>query len=454
MIKSQKSKVKSQKFLLFLLLTVYCSLLTLSLAFAEERVITMQEAYDLALTTHESIKLAQEDLHQAYTGFDKTLSNILPTVTAEAAHTQYSKDKTSNTSTIQPENSSTLSLKLSQPLYSGGKDKSVRKQARNKIGSFREGLDLAKEDIVYNVSVAYYNLLKAERDMDIKESALKRAEEQTRVAKARFKAGEVAKAIVLRAEAEAAGAGAELARSKAGLDIANTRLARLIGIDGNFKVTPPAPLSAPKDIEKLILTAFDKRKDYIRISIDEEIAKEGVAYAKGNFMPSLKFDGTYSRKDQEPSSSSLNRESIYGTITLTFPFFEGWLRTSEMKEAKSKVRQAELKRLNMKRDIEKDIREAFYNVDAVASTIPPLEKQVLYAEENYKLVFKQFKYGLATNADVVDANSTLISAQKGLSNAVYDLQLAIIELQKKSGVLMEEVENQLSVLSYNKLPDK
>lgn len=55
------------------------------------------------------------------------------------------------------------------------------------------------------------------------------------------------------------------------------------------------------------------------------------------------------------------------------------------------------------------------------------------------MVFKQFQYGLATSVDVVDANTTLVSAQRGFANAAYDLQIAIIGLKKKTGVLLDEI---------------
>ena len=56
------------------------------------------------------------------------------------------------------------------------------------------------------------------------------------------------------------------------------------------------------------------------------------------------------------------------------------------------------------------------------------------------MVFEQFKFGVATTLDVIDAENTLVSAQSSLANAVYDLELAKIDLKYVTGALIEGTE--------------
>ena len=114
-----------------------------------------------------------------------------------------------------------------------------------------------------------------------------------------------------------------------------------------------------------------------------------------------------------------------------------------VKEAESKLREAELTRINLKKGIELEVREAFYNLEAISSAMEFYKKQVSFAEENYNTVFKQFTYGLATNVDVIDVNSTLVSAQESLANSTIDLQVAILELKRRMGVLLKEIDAEL-----------
>ena len=428
---------------LFLLVTGHWSLVTV--VHAEEKTITLAEASRLAVANYESVKMSEEDLHQAEAGIDKAISQILPTLTVNGNYTQYSQTLQVGGFSVQPDNTSSLSVTLTQPLYSGGKEWSLWRQAKKKTVAGMSSLNAAKEDVVLNVSRIYYNALKSKKNVEIKDAALKRAMEQRKVALARFQVGDVTKAIVLRAEADVAGVETELISAKRDLLVAKDKLARFLGIPSDksedFNVVEPDIKLAPQaGLDTLVSLSLEKRQDYIRSKIDEDIALEAINYAVGNFLPSLKLEGVYSKRDQEPKTTLFNEDSMYAGITFTYPIFEGGLRKAELDEAKSKRRQAEFKKMSLRKDIELEVREASHNLLAFNSIIESFRRQVLFAEENYNMVFKQFQYGLSTNVDVIDANTTLVLGQSGFANAQYDYQLAILELKKSVGILLEEMK--------------
>ena len=183
-------------------------------ASAGERTVSLQEAYNLALKNHEAVKVAGEGLYQLEQTRMKAVSNILPSLTADGSYTKFSEEKSSSLiqNVIQPDYSLNYSLRLSLPLYSGGKEWSALRQARHMIEAGERGLGITKEDVIVAVSYAYLGILKVQKEKEIKEADLKRAEEWSRVASARFKVGEVTKAAVLRADAETAGIQADLSR--------------------------------------------------------------------------------------------------------------------------------------------------------------------------------------------------------------------------------------------------
>jgi len=426
----------------FIVLSVLSVLLLLCHpAGAGDLTVSLDEAYNLALKNHEAVKVAGEGLYQLEQTRKKAVSNILPSLTAEGSYTRYSKEKSSAITVLQPDYSLNYSLTISLPLYRGGKEWSALRQAKHMIDAGEKVVGITKEDVVLAVSYAYLGRLKIQKEIEIKEADLKRAEEWSRVASARFKVGEVTKTAVLRADAETAGIQADLSRVRKELLTSEVRLSRLIGLKPGFDISEPPQKHVPDGtINDFIQTALNNRKDYLKSSADVEIAREGVQYAKAGYKPTLRLDGVYSGRDQDPVASAFfNKESMFASITLTYPLYEGGLRVAEVREAESKYREAVLNKISLKKEIEIEVRDASYNIDAINSSIEFYRTQVSFAEENYNTVFKQFTYGLAVNADVIDAKSTLVTAQSDLSNNTIELQLAIIELKKRMGLILNEV---------------
>jgi outer membrane protein len=289
-----------------------------------------------------------------------------------------------------------------------------------------------------NTARAYYGVLKAQKDVEIKKAALKRAKERLEVADARFTVGEVTKSAVLRAQAELAGSEAELLRSSNNLDNSKVLLARLTGLDGAFSLVEPSPQALPTFTpEALIERALEERSDYSRLLLQEKAASESITIAKAGFKPSLKLEGLYSWRDQEPQTTFFQEESASGTVRLTYPIFEGFLRKAELTDARSEFREAELVRLGLKRNISVQVNEAVNNVKATDALIESFRRQVAFAEEDYNMVFEQFKFGVATTLDVIDADTILVSAQTSLASATYDLEVAKLNLKFVTGTLVD-----------------
>ena len=401
-----------------------------------EKTVTLEEAWKMALSASENVRISGEGIVQAEAGVDKALSQFLPRLTAETGYTRYSEQKGSGTLVTQPDDASRFDFKVSQPIFTGGTEWSARRLARMRLEKSGAGLGYTKQAAMLGTARAFFSVLKAQKDVEIKKAALKRADESKKAAAARFKVGEVTKSAVLRAEAESAKREAELIRAQGAFKDARNLLKRVLNVTGELNAAEPEPLSGSfASVEALIKTAYDRRLDYKESVLDQKLAAEGITYAKGNFLPSLRVEGAYAWRDQSPPTTFLVRDSLNASVILSYPLFEGGLRKAELSEARSRHREAELRRYALMKDIEIEVRQAYNNLESVMSVIDAYKKQLSFAEEDYKMVFEQFKFGLATTVDVIDADSTLISAQRSLMNASYDLQLAILEMNYLTGSL-------------------
>ncbi|MDC4224189.1 MAG: TolC family protein [Candidatus Manganitrophus sp.] len=297
---------------------------------------------------------------------------------------------------------------------------------------------MTTENLLFNVAGAYYEALKAQRNVEIEENEVKRLEAHLRDAEKRFRVGEAIKTVVLRAEAELADARARLIRARNNQETTKDQLALFARIEGPFRLADPPSLTLSEQSEaEWVKMAHDRRSDLALQSTNVKISEEQISIAKGTFFPSLSLQGRYNWIDQDPETSFLTTNDRSAILTLSFPIFEGRLRVAELAQARSRHRQQLLQKEFLSDQISVEVRRTLLNLNALTSQLDVLNAQVAFARENFALISRQFAVGLATNIDVLDANATLISAERQLTNTTYDREVAILQVEKAVGVFLD-----------------
>jgi len=421
---------------------------------------SLDDLYRLALGRSETIKITEEDLYISERGKDKAISTLLPTLSTFGGHTRYSEEKRSATSTLQPEYSTSWGLRLDQSFSLSGRELTALKIAKDTIIKTVFDLDAVKEGHLLSVASAYYDVLKSKKAVEIAMVNVERLTKHRDAAKTRLKVGEATKTVLLRAEAELSGAQADLIKAENNLRLAKVILARTVGIEGDYDIRESQGLGVRgQELKELdIITAncqlttvdclkqraLSERVELKALERQKKIAEDGVKYAKGLYWPTLSVEGVYSWKEDHPASSFTTKESIYGGLRLAFPFFEGGLRRAEVKEAEAKLRQAEYRLSDFKHSVNVEVEDAYLNLITQSGILDKLQSEKEYAMDNYNAVSKQFEHGLANSIDVMDANTLLVTAERELTNAKYDYQLAILKLRRATGTLLKTVISQES----------
>ncbi|MEN6319858.1 MAG: TolC family protein [Syntrophaceae bacterium] len=402
---------------------------------------SLDDLYRIALERAEKIKISEEDLYIAERNKDKALSLLLPKLSAFSNYTQYTEEKYKATRTlIQPDNTTSWGLRADESLSLSGRELTALGISRENIIKSRYDLYATREAYLLNIALAFYDVLRVKKVLDITESNLERLTKYRDAALKRLKVGEVTKTVLLRAEGELSGARSDHVKAKNALELAKAVLARLAGIKGDFQLreNPFEDITVP-DESSFLEMAFSGRADLKSLEIQKKIAGEQVQYTKGAYWPTLSVTGVYAKTDQSPETPSLVTESTYGLITLNFPFFEGGLRNAEVKEAKAKERQSALQYEDYKKSIGVEVQTAYLDLLTQKGILKFLEDQLVYARDNYNAVVKQFEFGLSQSLDVMDANTLLVTAERDLAAAVYNYQVAILRMKKATGTLLKTV---------------
>jgi len=439
-------------------LFVCCFVLIIFVCDSAANEYSLNDLYRLALERSETIKISEEDLYISEQDKNRAMSTLIPTFSAFGSHTRYTEEKMQGSLVLQPDYSNQWGLRLDQSFSLSGREFTALHMAKEGIKGSTFDLEAAKENFLFLVASQYFTVLESNKALDIASQNVERLTKHRDAAKIRLEVGEATKTVLLRAEAELAGAVSELIRAENNLIIAKTRLAKSVAIEGDYSAKEPLPgidFEMPEHgslgldfltaactlpvIACLQETALSERAEINSAVIQRDISKKEVTFAKGFYWPDLSVEGVYVREENEPSSSFGLDERIYGVLKLNFPFYEGGLRKAEVGQAKARLRQAEYRLSDLKRSIGVEVENAYLVVKREAALLTQVQAELKYSMDNYNSVTKQFTYGLADSLDVMDANTLLVTAERELATAVYVYQLAVIQLQRTTGLFLQSV---------------
>lgn len=409
-------------------------------AFAEEY--SLEDLCRIALKNSEKLRAAEENLAIAQIGEDKAFSYLLPRMTATGGVVQYSERRFSSSGgVIQPENASSWGIRMDETFSLSGREWKALDISKRNVEKNRLDLMAVREDyLLRNVAAAYFTVLMARKSLEIADANLERLMKYREAAEKRLRIGEVTKTALLRAEGELSGARSDRLQAQNGLELAMAVLANNVGISEDFSLREaPAAEGEIQPLSAFQEQAFLSRADLRSLEMQKRIAADQIQYTEGAFWPTVSISGVYAAADQHPASSNLNRESIYGGVSLNFPFFEGGLRKAEVSEARARERQAAFYYEEMKKAIEIEIRTGYLDLTTQKGILRFLNDQLFFARDNYRAVERQFEFGLSNSLDVMDANTLLVSAERKVASAEYSYRLAILRIRKATGTLLATV---------------
>ena len=421
-----------------------------------KNIYSLNEIYRLALARSEQVGISEEDLFLARLTRKKAFSVLFPELSTYGTYTRYllnesfadffsgSEGEESFGGFASPESSTTWGLQLSQRFTLNGKELIALKITEDTIEKSEYDLFAVKEEFLFGVAAAYFNVLKAEKTFDIAEANVVRLTTYRDAVDVKLRLEEVLKTDMFRAEAELSNAKAELLAVENQLKYARAVLIQLTGVESDYGVSDAGSFPDPTEdhgVSELKAVAYEHRAELKSVEKQQIIAEDQVRYYRSEYWPTVSISGSYSKTEQSPSDAlALSNEDLSVGLTLNFSLFDGGLKKAQVGEALAQKRQADLGYRSVKKQIDLEVEQAYLSVFSAKSMLGALKDQVLYARSNYDAVLKQFQYGTANSVDIMDANTLLVTAERQLSDADYTYQLAILKLNRSQGMFLSLLE--------------
>jgi len=419
-----------------LLLLTFLSLLTLShtVASAEEKVragrlITLEEAYDLALASDQSIAIAMIGIQQARLQPASAWVKLTPTVGADASLSIRDSLNVANR-----RYTSSGGVTIDQPIFDPTFLPALR---RGKLAVEAAGMDYHRQirETLFGVAQAYYDVYTQQKIIEVDKESLRLAREQQEAVQVRFEVGEVTRAEVLRAQVTVENARRILIEDTSALVSLKNILANILNLEQGeaFRVSEPAARSSPvPKFENLLKQALTQREDIRSQNLLVRQNEERITEVRSSYLPSVVAQIDASTNDNTTGNPRYQND-VQGNIGLRIPLYSGGQKAIDVKGAKLDTAQSKLQMQQLIKQVEQEVKDAWLDARRLRETLEILKAQVEAAEVGYRELQDQFRAGQASNLDVLAALNELINARRDLTVETYREQLALRNVERAAG---------------------
>lgn len=302
-----------------------------------------------------------------------------------------------------------LTLEEARTAYEEGKVNQILRpsvitlqQVENTWRAAQHNRELARQDLIMQVSQAYYEVLRTEMALELAERALAQSRAQLESTKVYHEQGMLSDVDLLAAESQAATAELDRNRAQANQITARMNLNRLLGRD----------LEAPFEL-------IDQLRDVQPVPVDLETA---VASALQN-----RVEVQRARDNVELRQKELQVNDNPYTPPLT------------IQKARLALERAELELKQREIEILLEVRQNYQSVIEAEARIPIQEKNATRAQESQRIAQIRYDAGLITSVDLIDAQRAAFQAEMQSIQAVFDYQIALARFSRSAGLSLEKM---------------
>jgi outer membrane protein TolC len=400
--------------------------------------LSLPEALTLARVHNEHLAIRGEDYLQALIDKDRAAANFLPTVSFAPTYMRQKPTKVGGgnplisqfvpNETVDTPFHAGLNISPLADAANVGRAQSSAEAMRSRL------LDL-KASVLLDVAATYYQILRTTEQLHVLENSVGVQQKRLDDAQARRKAGTALPLEVAQIRAQLAHTRALLIRSRNDQRNGRATLAFLIGVhqvDGSLTDQLTVPAQTP-DTDHLVTLANENREDLKATAAQIEAAVRNVQRAWGRYFPSISLDFDYylSRQTFPPDVNWM------GLVRLHVPIFQAGMVHADVRTSWSQLRQAQLDRSLVRRQVLKEVRMAQDDLQSSHDQLTQLQDQVDAAQEALDRSEQQYAAGFATNLDRLVAQDNLLSAQLDLASQRLAYKLDYLRLLRVVGQLDE-----------------
>jgi outer membrane protein len=424
------------------------------------RIYSLSELIDLAESSNPSTRIAWNDARRAALAAGIAESAFLPNITATAiggyqGNSGHQTAQGTGFSSNSSLDGTVSAASLQWLLFDFGERAAVVDAAKQGSVISNITFTAAHQQLIYNITVAFYNHTAAQARLNTATQSLKNAQDVQAAAEDRYKHGTGTVTEVAQARQGTAQANLAAVQATGGAQDAYLALITAMGIspltkikiaDASGRKLSPS-MAAP--VESIISEALARRPDMQSAYAAQKASLAHVRAAQAEFLPKffLSANGTYSSGNlnvtslpsggQQPPTVNVTGNHLGGSIFagVTIPLYDGGTRDAQLARARAEADSAHARLTQVRDDAVRQIVLADNALRTSLSAYSASQTLEAATQTTFDSALTGYRNGVGSITDSTLAETQLLQAKNASTDAYSTVLSAAATLALSTGAL-------------------
>lgn len=413
---------------------------------ADTLTLNLDRALEIALSDNPTMKVAEEEIALKKVAHKETWQSLLPeaniggtwshTITAPEMNLGGQKFK------MGIDNANTVSgaLTVSLPLFAPSVYRAMS-MTKTDIELAVEKSRASKQDLVNQVTKAYYQLMLAQDSYEVLKQSYKVAEENFNVVNAKFQQGAVSEFDKISAEVQMRSVKPNLVSAGNAVTLSILQLKVLMGITANVSLRIEDSLATYENyVFANQLETFDEglvnNSTMKQLDLNRKMLLQNQKTLNTNFMPSLSTTYSYQYQSVSNPNWKLFHYDWAGSSSLVFNLSIPIFRASNFTKLKTnriQMNQLTQNRIDTERKLNMQATSYRNNMAASSEQVSSNKENVYQAKKAVEIAGKRYEVGKGTVLELNNSQVQLTQAELTYNQSIYDYLVAKADLDQVLG---------------------
>ena len=409
--------------------------------------LNLDKALEIALSDNPTIKVAEEEIALKKVSHKEAWQNLLPeaSISGTMSHTITAPQFSIGDQTVKmgkdKANTATGTLNISLPLFAPAVYRAMS-MTKTDIELAVEKSRASKQDLVNQVTKAYYQLMLTQDSYDVLQKSYKLAEDNYNIVNAKYRQGTVSEFDKITAEVQMRSVKPSVISAGNAVTLSKLQLKVLMGITADVDIKIDDSLAAyegvvfANQLDNTVHECVGNNTTMKQLELNRLMLQKNIKSLRTNFMPTLGLGYSYQYQSMNNDSWNVFNYNYGSSSSLVFSLSIPLYKASNFTKLKSnriQMRQLDQNRLDTERKLNMQIMSYQDNMSASSEQVSSNKENVMQAEKAVQIAGKRYEVGKGTVLELNTSQVQLTEAELTYNQSIYDYLVAKADLDQVLG---------------------